>query len=68
MTDWHLVCCIDECDSKIVGLNDGWEPSSRDGVVCSDCWNFNRDHGHWPDEETQCIQCRKQSHTESSAR
>ena len=45
-------CVIDGCEARLVGLRDGWPSSTREGPVCADCWDFNSEHGHFPDEES----------------
>lgn len=48
-------CDVDGCDERIVGLDDGWEFAR--GHVCSDCIDYEREHGHWPDEDGPCPRC-----------
>lgn len=52
--DDHLgvECVIVGCESRLVSLRDGWPSSTRDGPVCADCWDFNSEKGHFPDEES----------------
>ena len=49
-------------ENEVIGLNDGWPSSSRDGdLICSDCWDYQREHGHWPDESPEaCPQCHRE--------
>jgi len=48
-------CDVDGCDTNIVGLEDGWDYSR--GLVCSDCIDYMHEHGHWPDRESDCVEC-----------
>lgn len=54
-TGLDLQCDVDGCETSILGLEDGWEFSR--GVVCADCIGYQREHGHWPDEDTACQKC-----------
>ena len=52
-----VLCDVESCDNRIVGLDDGWEYSR--GTVCQDCIDYQDRHGHWPDEDAEiCVQCR----------
>lgn len=56
-TELGVPCDVDDCDSRIVGLDDGWEFSR--GTVCQDCIDYQSRHGHWPDESVDiCAECR----------
>jgi hypothetical protein len=48
--DYGPECCVEGCDHNVPGLKHGYEPSTREGVACNDCWEYLDDHGHWPDE------------------
>jgi hypothetical protein len=49
-------CDVEDCENRIVGLDDGWEYGR--GLVCQDCIDFNDRHGHWPDDDREwCRQC-----------
>lgn len=54
------VCCVDDCETEVPGLMDGWEPHNRDGVACNDCWDYYDRHHHWRDEAAEaehCVEC-----------
>lgn len=57
-------CIVDTCTTDIIGLEDGWTPSNRDGPACNDCWEYYRDHGHWPDEDAICSECQPEGSTD----
>lgn len=50
-------CCVDGCDHRVPGLKHGYDPSTREGVACNDCWEFLDSHGHWPDDDETCRLC-----------
>lgn len=55
-----LRCDTDGCDTEIVGLEDGWEVLGS--LRCADCIEYNREHGHWPDEDQKsCIKCMREA-------
>ena len=50
-------CETGNCDTECLGPEDGWEET--DGTLrCADCWGYWEYHGHWPDEDEDCHQCR----------
>lgn len=52
-----VLCAVDECDERIVGLEDGWDLGR--GTTCQDCIDYHDRHGHWPDESAEiCAECR----------
>jgi len=56
-TELGVLCDVDDCEARIVGLDDGWQMSR--GTVCQDCIDYHDRHGHWPDEDAEaCVECR----------
>jgi len=52
-----VTCDVDDCDTQVVGLDDGSELAR--GTVCDECIDYQDRHGHWPDEDVEiCIECR----------
>jgi len=43
-------CCVEGCNHSVPGLRYGYEPSTREGIACNDCWDYLDANGHWPDE------------------
>ena len=55
--DLGVACDVDDCETRVVGIEDGWEVSR--GTVCQDCLDYRDRHGHWPDEDPDiCVECR----------
>lgn len=48
-----VTCVIAGCEANLVSLRDGWPSTTRDGPVCADYWDFNSEHGCFPDEEPE---------------
>lgn len=55
--DTGPTCAIEDCPNRVPGLIHGWEPYSRDGAVCNDCWEVWEEHGHFPDDS--CAFCER---------
>ena len=49
--DYGPECCVDGCTHQVPGLKHGYEPSTREGVACNDCWGHLDENGHWPDDD-----------------
>lgn len=54
----HPTCDTADCETEIIGLDDGWEDT--DGSLrCTDDWSHWENHGHWPDDDPDhCVECR----------